>query len=148
MRPSKEELKARLMAEAETAIEKLLAGASEKEELQLSDIEHLARTAGQRMMQRITEGLVEAEAGHEESRDCPQCGQRMRYKGRKKRDLVAETGEVKLERAYYYCPSCQKGFFPPRPKMGTEQDDLQSRTCAADGMGERPSALREGQAGF
>ena len=148
MRQSKEELKARLMAEAETAIDQLLAGAGEKEDLQLSDIERLARTAGQRMMQRFTEGLVKAEAGQEESRDCPECGREMRYKGRKKRDLVAETGEVKLERAYYYCPSCRKGFFPPRPKMGTEQDDLQSRACAADGMGERSSALREGQAGF
>ena len=120
MRPKDEELKTQMMAVAEEAIEELLAGTKEKEELTLSDIERLARTAGQRMMQRFTEGLVKAEAGQEESRDCPEYGREMRYKGRKKRDLVAETGEVKLERAYYYCPSCRKGFFPPRPKMGTE----------------------------
>lgn len=120
MPQTKEELKAQLMAEAEAAIDQLLAGASEKEELQLSEIEHLARSAGQRMMQRFTLGLVKAEAEAEESSVCPQCGQKMRYKGQKKRNLVAETGELQYERAYYYCPNCQKGFFPPRPKMGTE----------------------------
>lgn len=112
MSPDREELKARLMAEAEAAIDKLLAGVSEKEELRLSDIEHLARTTGQRMMERFTVGLVEAEAQREESDDCPQCGRRMRYKGQKGRDLVAETGEVRFERAYYYCPTCRKGYFP------------------------------------
>jgi hypothetical protein len=116
----REELKARLMAEAEAAIDKLLAGASEKEELQLSDIERLARSAGQRMMERFTVGLVEAEAQGAESGDCLECGRRMRYKGRKGRDLVAETGEVRFERDYYYCPTCRKGFFPPRPTMGVE----------------------------
>jgi len=120
MTPNKEELKARLMAEAEAVIDTLLSGASEKEDLHLSDIERLSRAAGQRMMERITVGLIEVEAEKEESRDCPECGQRMRYKGRKKRDLVAETGEVQIERAYYYCPSCKKGFFPPRPTMGPE----------------------------
>jgi uncharacterized protein with PIN domain len=120
MSQNKEELKARLMCEAEAAIDRLLAGASEKEELQLSDIEHLARSAGQRMMQRFTMGLVEAEAEAEESSACPQCRHKMRYKGRKKRNLVAETGEVQYERAYYYCPNCEKGFFPPRPEMEIE----------------------------
>ena len=120
MTSNKEELKARLMAEAETAIDKLLAGASEKEDLQLSDIERLARAAGQRMMEQFTVGLVEAEAESEECRDCPECGRKMRYKARRGGNLVTETGEVRLERAYYYCPSCRKGVFPPRPKMGTE----------------------------
>ena len=120
MVPNQEDLKARLMAEAEAEIDKLLAGAGEKEQLQLSDIERLSRTAGQRIMAGFTAGLAEAEAEGEEDRACPECGERMRYKGRKGRDLVTETGEVRLERAYYYCPSCRKGVFPPRPTMGTE----------------------------
>lgn len=120
MTPDKQALKARLMTEAEAAIDNLLAGASEKEELQLSDIERLARTAGQRMMERFTMSLVEGEARGEVSSTCPECGQKMRYKGCKERTLVTETGEVRIERAYYYCPSCRKGFFPPRPTMGTE----------------------------
>jgi len=114
------DLKARMMAEAEEAIDRLLAERSRKEDLQLSDIERLVRTAGQQVMERLTVGLVEAEAEGEESRDCPECGRRMRYKDRKERNLVTETGEVRLERAYYYCPTCRKGVFPPRPTMESE----------------------------
>ena len=115
-----EELKARLMAEAEKAIEELLAGRSEKEELTLSDIERLVRRAGQGVMEGFTGELVEVEAQKPQSQTCPRCGRKARYKGEKGRDLVAETGETRLERAYYYCPKCGEGFFPPRPEVGPE----------------------------
>ena len=110
-------LKARMMAEAEEAIERLLADRKEKEELRLSDIERLVRAAGEAVMERFTEDLVAEEAQKPQSWVCPECAKKMRYKGRKERDLVTETGEVRLERAYYYCPTCRKGFFPPRPPL-------------------------------
>jgi len=122
MRTNDRELKAEMMIAAEGVIEKLLAGAREKEELSLSDIERLVRRAGQDVMQELTGTLVNAEAQSEENRSCPECGRKMRYKGRKKREVITETGEVSLERGYYYCPSCKKGFFPPRPTMEVEQD--------------------------
>ena len=121
MRLNDEELKAQMMAAAEGVIEKLLAGKKEKEELSLSDIEHLVRRAGQDVMEELTGTLANAEAQGRESRICPECGRKMRYKGRKKRDVITETGEVSLERGYYYCPTCRKGVFPPRPTMGTER---------------------------
>jgi hypothetical protein len=135
------EVRARLMAEAEKAIEKLLAGRSEKEDLTLSDIERLVRAAGESVMERFTVELVEVEAQKPQSRICPECGRKMRYKGEKKRDLVTETGEVRLERAYYYCRRCREGFFPPRPTVGSERDGVQSRAGAADGMGEWTAAV-------
>ena len=148
MSPDKEQLKAQMMAEAEAAIDRVLAEVREEEGLQLSDIERIVRAAGQRVMNGMTDRLVETEARREGNRACPQCGRKMRYKDRKGRNLVTETGEVRLKRAYYYCPDCRKGVFPPRPTMGAEQDDLQSRVCAADGMGERPVAVREGDRGL
>lgn len=120
MSPKQAELKARMMAEAEAVIDQLLTGTSEKEQLDLSDIEHLVRAAGQRMMQCWTGELVETEAQGQETNTCPECGGQARYKGRKARDLVTETGEVRFERGYYYCPRCQKGFFPPRPTVESE----------------------------
>jgi hypothetical protein len=120
MRPDDKELKAQMMASAEEVIEKLLAGTKEKEELSLSDIERLVRRAGQDVMEELTGTLANAEAQGQESRICPECGRKMRYKGQKKRDLVTETGDVSLERGYYYCPTCRKGVFPPRPKVETE----------------------------
>jgi len=121
MTPDNKELKARIMAEAEDAINKLLAGASEKEELQLSDIERLVRATGEGVMGRFTEELVAAEAREEEECMCPECGQKMRHKGRKARGLVTETGEIRLERAYYYCPTCRKGFFPLDRRWGLNE---------------------------
>ena len=124
MRPNDKELKAEMMAAAEEVNEKLLAGRKEKEELSLGDIERLVRQAGQDVMGELTGTLAQAEAQGGESRECPECGRKMRYKGRKKRELVTETGEVSLERGYYYCPKCQKGVFPPGPTMGTERDGV------------------------
>lgn len=114
------DLKARMMAEAEKAIERLLADRNEKEELTLSDIERLVRTAGQGVMKGFTGELVDEEAQKPQNRICPECGGKMRYKGEKGRDLVTETGDIRLERSYYYCPICREGFFPPGPTVGTE----------------------------
>lgn len=120
MPPNSQDLKARMMAEAEETIDNLLAGVDEKENLMLGDIERLVRTAGQRVMKQFTQDLVEAEAEEEGTNICPECGQKMRYKGQKARELATETGEVSLKRALYYCPRCRKGFFPPGPTLGTE----------------------------
>jgi hypothetical protein len=109
-----------MMAEAEKAIERLLSDRRDKEELTLSDIERLVRTAGQDVMERFTDELVGGEAQKPQSWVCPECGKKMRYKGEKARDLVTETGEVRVKRAYYYCPTCRKGLFPPRPTVGGE----------------------------
>lgn len=120
------DLKARMMAEAEEVIDRMLTKKSKQRELQLSDIERMVREAGQQVMERFTGEMVSEEAQRQESGICPECGQKMRNKGCKARDLVTETGEVRLERAYYYCPRCQKGIFPPRPTMESNSDDLQS----------------------
>jgi uncharacterized protein with PIN domain len=119
-----DELKVQMMAQAEAAIEALLAERQKKGKLDLSDIEHLAREAGQRVMQELTVDLVNTEAAAEEGTKCPGCGQKLCYKGEKARDLVTETGEVRLERGYYYCPTCRKGIFPPRPSVGSGPDGL------------------------
>jgi len=120
MPPDAQDLKAQMMAEAEEAIDKLLEGRSEKESLMLSDIEQLVRTAGQQLMERFTQELVDVEAEEKGVYSCPECGEKVKYKGQKGRDLATETGEVRLERAYYYCPNCRKGFFPPGSTVGTE----------------------------
>jgi hypothetical protein len=113
-------LRARLVAEAEAAIDRMLTEAEAKEQLSLSDIERLARATGERVTEQLAAGLAETEAKEEDSSNCPECGREMRYKGRKVRNVLTETGEVRLERAYYYCPACRKGVFPPGPTVGSE----------------------------
>ena len=45
---------------------------------------------------------------------CPECGQPLEKKGKKKRSLQTRGGqEVVLEREYGVCRSCGRGIFPP-----------------------------------
>ena len=45
---------------------------------------------------------------------CERCGQGMEYKGEAVREIEHYLeGETELKRAYYYCPACKAGLFPP-----------------------------------
>jgi hypothetical protein len=49
-----------------------------------------------------------------EGQVCPGCGAQMEYKGEPKRAVEHYLeGETELNGAYYYCPPCECGFFPP-----------------------------------
>lgn len=59
-----------------------------------------------------TSKAVEGDAGAV----CPECGEKMRKGGRRKRKLKSYGGEkLELEREYLSCPRCGYGFFPPGP---------------------------------
>ena len=63
-------------------------------------LEALARQSGSGM---VPEGVA-----------CEQCGQVMAYKGEPVRQIEHYLeGETELKRAYYYCPACKAGLFPP-----------------------------------
>ena len=114
MSDPKAELKARLLAEAEAAIEEMLAEATAPADASLADIERSARTAGQRIEQAIAAELAGAGAAELPAwPNCPSCGQKLKNKGRRKRRIVTESGEVEVERTYYHCATCGQGIFPP-----------------------------------
>jgi uncharacterized protein with PIN domain len=110
----KDELKARLLAEAEAIIEKALAERRHPAEASLADIEQVALEAGQQIEEAIATTLA-AESALELPPwpTCPQCGQKLKNKGKRKRRVVTAAGEVEIERTYYYCHSCRQGLFPP-----------------------------------
>ena len=110
-----EELKARMLAEAEGAIEKLLAHKKGAGEITLTEIEQLVLAARQEVGEGLTTVLVEesATAGQVPGPWCTECGREMHYKGLKAKRVVSETGEVEVKRAYYYCAGCRVGLFPP-----------------------------------
>jgi NADH pyrophosphatase NudC (nudix superfamily) len=108
------DLKARLMAEAEAAMDKLLATRQAPTEASLADIEQVARAVGQQLAQAVTAELVSASAAELPAwPNCPECGRKMKHKGKRRRRVVTETGEVELERVYYHCAACGRGIFPP-----------------------------------
>lgn len=110
-----EELKAQLMAKAEAVIDELLASRRDPREATIADIERAVLVAGQRIEQELTATLVKESAAQVEGEwpRCPECGRRMKGKGKRAKRLVTEKGEVQLEREYYYCAGCRRGVFPP-----------------------------------
>jgi hypothetical protein len=112
---TEEELRARLLAEAEVIINELLANKPVDAKLTLSDIEQLVLRTGQQVQAKVLKELVEAN-GVVEGRDvpwCEACGRAMQRRGTRPRQVVTAVGELKLMRAYYVCAECGASLFPP-----------------------------------
>jgi NADH pyrophosphatase NudC (nudix superfamily) len=111
-----------MKAKMEAILDELLAEKENPETITLSEIEQLVRAAGERVKAELTAGLVK-QASEEDRAGaapvCAGCGQRMHYKGQKGKYIETETGPVEVKRAYYYCPTCREGIFPPGPTVET-----------------------------
>jgi hypothetical protein len=115
-----EELRAHLLAEAEKAIDKVLAERPAANQITLRDIERLAVQAGTEISAEIQQALgEEGSVGHSSGEElCPECGSRMQRRGQQGRRVVTEAGSSQLERVYCVCPSCGYSFFPLRRGLG------------------------------
>jgi len=108
------DLEARLRAATEAAIAKVLAERSLPAEATLADIERVARSAGQEIEQAIAGALAQESAAELVAwPHCPHCGQKLKHKGKRRRRIVSEAGEIEVERVYYHCAACGVGLFPP-----------------------------------
>jgi hypothetical protein len=120
---SDKEMKDRLRRKSEEVIEELVSRKRGASEITLSEIEELVREAGEALKQAMTEELVKQVSQAEPEVPgpaCERCGKEMHYKGMKSKHVIAETGEVDVERAYYYCETCKSGIFPPGQEMEIE----------------------------
>ncbi len=115
MPTTREVLKARVLAEVGAAIDEAWAHKKAPEMASLADIEQVALQVGQRVEAAITTALVQAsgQALEADWPTCPICGKRLQAKGKRRRRVVTETGEVDIRRDYYYCRHCRQGIFPP-----------------------------------
>lgn len=52
-----------------------------------------------------------------EAPQCEQCGKPMEFKGYPGKTVHGLEGDSRLNRAYYHCPSCHQGLFPPGPTI-------------------------------
>ncbi len=52
------------------------------------------------------------------------CGAQARYAGRRRKCFRSALGELELERAYYHCPSCGRGFCPRDRQLGLEDTSV------------------------
>jgi uncharacterized protein with PIN domain len=111
--PSDQGIREQLKKQADEVIERVLAGRKPAGENSLRDIEKLAIGAGQSFEEKVLAYLAQEESQAKEEPVCEECGQRMRSRGKRKRAIVTEAGEVSIERRYYVCPKCGKRVFPP-----------------------------------
>lgn len=114
MKTKRETIKKQLMEQYEKQVDKLLEQLNPEDELQLKEIEAAALGIRQQVGADVSQALVNSQ-GQMNPVDamCPTCGGRMRYKGRKTRYIRSRSGELEVERSYYYCGSCKAGHFPP-----------------------------------
>ncbi len=113
---TEKELRARLLAEVEQAVNDLMAEKPADNKMTLSDIERLVLRMGQQVQANALKELAQAShtAQNAEAPVCEHCGSRMQRRGIRPRQVVTEVGEMTLERAYYLCPGCGASLFPPR----------------------------------
>jgi hypothetical protein len=108
------ELEARLRAATEAALAKVLAERPLPAQATLAEIERVARSAGQEIEQAIANTLAQESAAELVAwPHCPHCGRKLKHKGKRRRRIVTEAGEIEVERVYYHCAVCGVGLFPP-----------------------------------
>jgi uncharacterized protein with PIN domain len=107
-----EELKARLLAEAEASIERMLRDGRMGKEMTITEIEDVIGDLEMDFRERVLSEVM----GEQESKvlNCPACGGKLRNKGQRTKQLVTLRGETELARNYYQCEACGQGVFPPR----------------------------------
>ena len=111
----KKALKARLLKRYSEQLDEILEQVDGDKRLHLTEIEDMALQARQDVGQSITEELAINESQKREvAVACPECRKLMRYKGTKRKWIKTRTGDVQVDRPYYYCEHCKTGHFPPR----------------------------------
>lgn len=106
------DLKAKLLAQAEAAIDKILSDERLSDHMSLSEIEAVVGVSERDFRQRALEEIIATQQAN--AKTCPLCSSALRNKGKRKKRVVTLRGESEIERTYYHCETCQKGYFPPR----------------------------------
>jgi hypothetical protein len=117
---SEEKEKAEFLRAAAAMYDELRAWRKQNLEASFDEIAEQVTPRRRALMGRLLRQLAVEADERIEAPLCEQCGAAMRYRGTPGRAIGHREGEVGLERAYYYCDSCQRGLFPPRPATATE----------------------------
>lgn len=107
------ELKDRMEKHAQSSIEKLLKQKAGRRDLSMTEMEDLIGAFEMDVRRALMQELVD-ESQTQASGLCPECGEKLRYKGKKRKQVASLRGEVEVERDYYHCAGCGSGYFPPR----------------------------------
>lgn len=88
-------------------------------------IETAARRKAMRVSARAVEQRFNADrTDHVGSSIACDCGQPARYVERREKTFQSVLGPLTLQRAYYYCASCEAGFCPRDRRLGLQDSSL------------------------
>jgi hypothetical protein len=110
-----EENKGRWLAHLEQMYEELYAWREVHPEASFDEIARQVTPRRQALMGELLAQLACQHGNGVEVKGlvCEGCGARLEYKGTPRRLVEHWEGETQLKRAYYYCPHCEGGVFPP-----------------------------------
>lgn len=111
-----EDLKRKLKAHYEEIVERVMGKQKGADEISLEEIEEAALEIGRAVQSTVTQEMVKESEKEERGKRpcCPVCQGEMRQKGYRTKHLITRSGEVEVQREYWYCKACQAGIFPPR----------------------------------
>ena len=105
-------------------IETLL-GRQAVENLDLEALEVAVRQQVLRLAGRAVEQRLNADSSDEMGPRVPcRCGGEAHFAGRRSKQFYTVLGPLRLERAYYHCPTCGHGFYPRDRQLRIENTSL------------------------
>jgi hypothetical protein len=116
MSPTRAELRAKLLAEAERSIDELLNWTDQTPRPNLTQIENAALRWRQQMGEQAAQEVIEAQDAQRPvpGPRGPTCQREMHYKDTKAQTVESRVGQLQVSRGYYYCETWQQSLFPPR----------------------------------
>jgi hypothetical protein len=77
-----------------------------------------------------------------EAPECEECGQGMVLKGYPRKTVHGLEVDLEIRRAYYVCPTCGGGHFPPGPAVASAERSLERGAGLGDGpVGDDPALV-------
>ena len=116
MSPTRAELRAKLLAEAERSIDELLDWKDQTPRPNLTQIENAVLKLRKHLGEQAAQVVIKAQDTRQAVPGpvCQKCQREMHYKDQKAQMIESRVGQLQVSRGYYYCETCHQSLFPPQ----------------------------------